>query len=302
MSIGVEQALGYVRLLQTESRACSTTSCCAASPTLARTGLGPRAGLGHPRAARGDRGSCATTSAHADAVGKLGIGRPGFLEAMADLQREDGHWFAVVGDPGSGDEYSTAGFMAWAIASARSLRRRRGRADAASVQLAVRRAILESLDADAQLREVYAAVYACTAPQLLRPRAPRVRRAVGAGSGAAGASAEEPLRDPAQRAHHQVAVASARRPRRYVGGAGRSRRGHRSRVPSRRVGGVGPSRATADPCTAHRLDVTSTPNWRPLAGMSCAAPDTQPAVAREQRVPAHPRCCTRAGRPEPWHR
>ncbi len=85
------------------------------------------------------------------------------LFGMLALQRPDGHWFAVVTDPDSGDEYSTAGFMAFAIASAQQLGIVEGEAMTSSM-MAARRAILDSLDNRGQLREVSAAVYASTEP------------------------------------------------------------------------------------------------------------------------------------------
>ncbi len=85
------------------------------------------------------------------------------LNTMIGLQRPDGHWFAVVTDPGSGDEFSTAGFMAHAIALALRLRIVDGSAMRSGLARS-RRAILDSLDEHAQLREVSAAVYASTEP------------------------------------------------------------------------------------------------------------------------------------------
>lgn len=85
------------------------------------------------------------------------------LHRMVGLQRPDGHWFAVVTDPGSGDEYSTAGFMASAISEAVRLGVVDGEAMRQSRD-AARQAILDSLDDRGQLREVSAAVYASTEP------------------------------------------------------------------------------------------------------------------------------------------
>lgn len=83
------------------------------------------------------------------------------LDAMVNLQRADGHWEVVVHRSGSGDEYSTAGFMAYALSEACEL----GLGDTdryAGAALAARTAVLRSLDAAGQLREVSAAVYAST--------------------------------------------------------------------------------------------------------------------------------------------
>lgn len=85
------------------------------------------------------------------------------LSRMADLQRPDGHWDVIVDVPGSGDEYSTAAFMAWAMSKAIAV----GVGDPdrlAAGSRAAREAVLGSLDVDGQLREVSAAVYASTVP------------------------------------------------------------------------------------------------------------------------------------------
>ncbi|KRC62584.1 hypothetical protein ASE14_01780 [Agromyces sp. Root81] len=83
------------------------------------------------------------------------------LHRMAALQRNDGHWDVLVDRPGTGDEASTAAFMAYAMSEAVAL----GIGDAEVLRPASRRArdaVLCSLDADAQLRDVSAAVYAST--------------------------------------------------------------------------------------------------------------------------------------------
>lgn len=85
------------------------------------------------------------------------------LAVMLELQRKDGHWYAVVDDDTSGDEFSTAGFMAWALDTA--LRNDVVSGDQFELgQRAARGAVLASLDSQAQLREVSAAVYASTEP------------------------------------------------------------------------------------------------------------------------------------------
>jgi len=84
------------------------------------------------------------------------------VDAMIRVQREDGHWFAVVGDPGSGDETSTAAFMA-----AGMLRAVRSRLCDDEVRRAAERALkaaLGSTDERGNLRGVSAAVNACTTP------------------------------------------------------------------------------------------------------------------------------------------
>lgn len=86
------------------------------------------------------------------------------LTRMAELQRPDGHWEVVVDLPRSGDEYSTAAFMAWAMSKAA----RAGIGDQArlgAASRAARAAVLRSLDDAGRLREVSAAVYASTVPE-----------------------------------------------------------------------------------------------------------------------------------------
>ncbi len=82
-------------------------------------------------------------------------------EALRALQRDDGHWYAVVDRADSGEEASTAAFMATAFrrAAAAGI----GDADAlrASAGLA-RDAVVRDLDEHARLRGVSAAVYAST--------------------------------------------------------------------------------------------------------------------------------------------
>ena len=85
---------------------------------------------------------------------------------MAALQRPDGHWHAVVDDPTSGDESSTAAFMAVGLSRLAAL-------DPRSAALAdharrARAAVVASLDADANLGGVSAAVYASTEPSHYR--------------------------------------------------------------------------------------------------------------------------------------
>ncbi len=84
-------------------------------------------------------------------------------EALVALQRPDGHWYAVVDDPGSGEEYSTAAFMAAAFY--RGLRT--GFLDGSHVETAAGRAaeaVRTGIGPDGSLAEVSAAVMACTEP------------------------------------------------------------------------------------------------------------------------------------------
>lgn len=82
---------------------------------------------------------------------------------MAALQRPDGHWYAVVDDDGSGDEYSTAAFMAAGFYRAL----RGGYVEGPAVEDAAGRAaeaVLAGIGPDGSLAEVSAAVMACTEP------------------------------------------------------------------------------------------------------------------------------------------
>ncbi len=160
---GVEQALGYIRLLQVESGLFDHFVLRGETDS-----FGPGWGRGQGWAILGMLDvveALAGYSGHLpeDAVGQLRDSASRLVEAMLLLQRDDGHWFAVVTEPGSGDEFSTAGFMASALSRALAAGIVGGDAVIAS-RRAARGAILSSLDAQGQLREVSAAVYACTAP------------------------------------------------------------------------------------------------------------------------------------------
>lgn len=81
--------------------------------------------------------------------------------AMASLQRPDGHWYAVADRPDSGDEQSTAAFMAAGMMRAMRL----GIAVPDGVKEAADRAlqaVIRALDPLGVLRDVSAAVMACT--------------------------------------------------------------------------------------------------------------------------------------------
>lgn len=85
------------------------------------------------------------------------------IAAMVGLQRPDGHWYAQVHVPESGDEYSTAAFMACGFRRAVRL----GVVSADEVGEAADRAVAAvaaGIGADAVLAEVSAAVMACTEP------------------------------------------------------------------------------------------------------------------------------------------
>jgi unsaturated rhamnogalacturonyl hydrolase len=110
---GVAQALGYVRLLQRPD-GCSSTSCCPARR--GRTArLGSRPGLGAARPARRRRPPARrATPAGTSCCRQLGR----LVTAMVAPAAPDGSWPVVVTDAGSGDEDSTAAFMAHGFARA----------------------------------------------------------------------------------------------------------------------------------------------------------------------------------------
>lgn len=161
--VGVEQALGYVDLLQ-QPDGLFDHFVLAGEPG----SFGPGWGRGQGWAAlgllevledlRGHRGAVPPMAqARLEASARL------LLERMIALQRTDGHWYAVVSQPESGDEFSTAGFFAWALHLGLRLGVVAGEPARNALTLA-RGAILSSLDQQGQLREVSAAVYACTEP------------------------------------------------------------------------------------------------------------------------------------------
>lgn len=164
VAAGVEQALGYVRLLQRDDGLFDHFVLRGEDGS-----FGPGWGRGQGWAALGlletvhELGRLGDPRFD-DAEADLRASAARLLERMAELQRPDGHWEVVVDSPGSGDEFSTAGFMAHAMADAVGL----GVGDAvllSASSTAARAAILRSLDVDAQLREVSAAVYASTVPE-----------------------------------------------------------------------------------------------------------------------------------------
>jgi unsaturated rhamnogalacturonyl hydrolase len=80
---------------------------------------------------------------------------------MVELQRDDGHWYAVVDHPSSGDEYSTTAFMAYGMARALRMGLVSGSVFVNSVERA-RSAVLGSISTEGRLEKVSAAVMACT--------------------------------------------------------------------------------------------------------------------------------------------
>lgn len=163
LDAGIEQALGYIRQLQQPDGLFDHFTLRGEPGS-----FGPGWGRGQGWAILG----LLEVAESIDAAGRVVDGAARavvvaaareLLHRMLELQRPDGHWFAVVTDPESGDEYSTAGFMAYAIGVALHLGIVEGEA-MVSAMVAARRAILGSLDDRGQLREVSAAVYASTEP------------------------------------------------------------------------------------------------------------------------------------------
>jgi unsaturated rhamnogalacturonyl hydrolase len=162
---GLDQAAGYVRLLQAESGLFDHFVLAGEPGT-----FGPGWGRGQGWALLGlldvveladrvdldDAGAAAMTNLRAAASA--------LVDAMTDLQGPDGHWAAVVTDPGSGRESSTAAFMASGFTRALSAgllpvdRQPAVRAAAAAAVAATRAA----LSAEGALTDVSAAVMACT--------------------------------------------------------------------------------------------------------------------------------------------
>ncbi|WP_375385748.1 glycoside hydrolase family 88 protein [uncultured Microbacterium sp.] len=163
LDAGIEQALGYIRQLQTPDGLFDHFT------------LRGEAGSFGPGWGRGQGWAILGLLEVIDSIDHFGgddrtevrealaASARALLQTMVGLQREDGHWFAVVTDPDSGDEFSTAGFIAFALHTALDAGIVQGHEMIASLSLA-RQAILASLDDRGQLREVSAAVYASTEP------------------------------------------------------------------------------------------------------------------------------------------
>jgi unsaturated rhamnogalacturonyl hydrolase len=159
---GFEQARGYVELLQGASGLFDHFILEGEEGT-----FGPGWGRGQGWALLGlldvletaqhlrlDTQSQETVELLSDAASKL-------IAAMVMLQRDDGHWYAAVNHPHSGDEYSTTAFMACGMSRAL----RMGVASGSSVLRGAeqaRDAVLRSITAEGRLQKVSAAVMACT--------------------------------------------------------------------------------------------------------------------------------------------
>ncbi|MDA8315899.1 MAG: glycoside hydrolase family 88 protein [Actinomycetota bacterium] len=155
LSLGVEQALAYIELLQGEDGLFRHFAL-RDVPRLFGAGWG--------------RGQGWALCGLLDVLERLpaGDGRADtirgsasrLIAAMVECQRPDGHWDAVVHEPMSGVETSTAAFMAWAFARAQRL----GVAgdEVSSPRERAICAAVASTTPDGVLRGVSAAVNACT--------------------------------------------------------------------------------------------------------------------------------------------
>ena len=161
---GLEQAAGYVRLLQTGS---GLFDHFVLDGTNGRFGPGWGRGQGWALLGLLDVIETARTLPlnEADRVMVAGLveSARSLALALVRTQRSDGHWYAVVANPDSGDEFSTAAFMASGLA--RAVRMdivSDAEAGAAALQAlsATRQSILD----DGTLASVSVAVMACTQP------------------------------------------------------------------------------------------------------------------------------------------
>ena len=154
---GTEQAAGYVRLLQTESGLFDHFVLEGSTRT-----YGPGWGRGQGWALLGLLDVLDELPAGHACRPEVAGAAARLFGAMIRLQRDDGHWDAVVGDPGSGDETSTAAFMA-----AGMLRAARSSLTGNAARVAADRALdaaLAATDERGILGGVSAAVNACTSP------------------------------------------------------------------------------------------------------------------------------------------
>lgn len=153
---GIGQALGYVEVLQRPDGSFDHFVLEGSDRT-----YGPRWGRGQGWALLGLLDVLAHRPDADDTADPLADAAARLITLMLDTQREDGHWDAMAGDPGSGDETSTAAFMAAGFLRAARL----GVVPAQTVAEPAWRALEAALDATSQagvLTGVSAAVNACT--------------------------------------------------------------------------------------------------------------------------------------------
>jgi unsaturated rhamnogalacturonyl hydrolase len=152
---GARQAVGYVRLLQTKSGLFDHFVLEGSERT-----YGPGWGRGQGWALLGLLDVLDELPPEHACRPELADSAARLINAMIRLQRGDGHWYAVVDDPASGDETSTAAFMA-----AGMLRAAGASISGDQARVASQRALdaaLESTNNDGILSGVSAAVNACT--------------------------------------------------------------------------------------------------------------------------------------------
>jgi unsaturated rhamnogalacturonyl hydrolase len=164
---GLEQAAGYVRLLQAQS-GLFDHFVLEGEPGP----FGPGWGRGQGWALLGlldvieIAGRIALDEDSAATVEELRSSAWALVDAMTDRQGADGHWTAVVTDPESGRESSTAAFMADGFA--RAIRLELVPTDRqAAVRAAIDAAVVatrSALSVEGTLIDVSAAVMACTEP------------------------------------------------------------------------------------------------------------------------------------------
>lgn len=160
---GVEQALAYVRVLQRPDGLFDHFILDGRPGT-----FGPGWGRGQGWALLGlldtiEEIEAVPESPLRSEAAQLRDAAAALIAAMLPLQRADGHWPAVVDVPSSGIESSTAAFMAAGFFRAASL----GVIDSPEAIQSAHRAVgavLASLDEHGGLRDVSAAVMACTEP------------------------------------------------------------------------------------------------------------------------------------------
>lgn len=99
--------------------------------------------------------------AQTQTVGEIAASAAGLVDAQVGWQRDDGHWYAVVDDPRSGDEHSTAAFMSAGFYRALEAGVVSGPVVEAAADAAYA-ATCAAIDADGTLTQVSAAVMACT--------------------------------------------------------------------------------------------------------------------------------------------
>lgn len=99
---------------------------------------------------------------NADGLDRIADSARRLAESMRGLQRADGHWHAVAQHPASGDETSTAAFMAAGFARGRALEVLDDGFAASEERAAA--AMLAATNDEGMLGGVSAAVWACTLP------------------------------------------------------------------------------------------------------------------------------------------